>query len=116
MEINDIVKILNRFHESVYKDKSFYVLQKTAVRSGVAGAYKRYTWILWFISESGEKLRAYTVVYTARVVSDTEKKDIEALMTERMLEGIYGIIYNGGVFKDNGDTDRRDQQWGPYKD
>lgn len=116
MEINDIVKVLNRFHESIYKDKSFYVLQKTAVRSGVAGAYKRYTWILWFIPEGGEKLRAYTVVYTGRVVSDTEKKDIEALMTERMLEGIYGIIYNREVFGDNGNIDRRDQQWGSYKD
>lgn len=110
MEINDIVKVLNRFHESIYKDKSFYVLQKTAVRSGVAGAYKRYTWILWFIPESREKLTAYTVVHTARVVTDTKKKDIEALMTREMLEGIYGIIYNKEVFKDNGNTDRGKQQ------
>lgn len=107
MTIEDIVATLNRFHESVYKDKSFYVLQKTGVRSGVAGAYKRYTWILWFIPESGEKLRAYTVVHTGRVVSDTEKKDMEALMTEQMLEGIYGIIYNREVFGDNGDIDRK---------
>lgn len=110
MEINDIVKVLNRFHEVISKDRSFYVLQKTAGRSGVVNAYKKYAWILWFIPESGEKLRAYTVVHTARAVTDTEKRDIETFMTEQMLEGIYGIIYNKGVFRENGDTDRGKQQ------
>ena len=110
MEINDIVKVLNHFHESVFKDKGFYVLHRTVVNSRVSSAYKRYTWTLWFIPESEEKLTACTVVHTARVVTDTEKKDIETLMTGEMLEGIYGIIYNKEVFKDNGDTDGGKQQ------
>lgn len=117
MEINDIVKVLNQFHETVSKDGSFYVLHREVLNCEVCNAYKRHTWTLWFMQpEQDKKNVACIVQLTARAVNETEKKYIEVSMTHKMLGEIYRIIHDKAISRNNGDTERGTGEQGSYRD
>lgn len=97
MEAVDIVEALNQYHEEQGIGGQF-ILQKKVELNETVKAYKTYEYIVWFI-KGKDKVRAATVSYTGRGVTDKEEETINKLLSTNLTKVLFKFVSSNDYAK-----------------
>lgn len=97
METRNIIDTLNSFINKEYpENKGFFILKKTITDSPIAKAYKQYDYCLChkFNKDITIPIR---VNHTSRVVGESDKKEMETIMSSKLLDAIFDMINDNNL-------------------